>query len=327
VVGLDFHVRIARKLSAIRDVRADPVLIGATVKRLAELGLTGSSKIGVVGYFQGLTLPVEHDHAVRAVLPDALFKDVTQWFQDLRLVKSEEEIELLKQAGKLSDRVHYRVFDAIEPHARRSDICRLVGIETLTNGGSWALSHVGSTSMTDPDDYYPDFYATNETIEPGHFCQTEFAIGYGNYFLKSTTTSFVGDPTEEFKALFHSAADVQNRCIDGLKPGMTGADCNRYLEPLAAAGFHASQPLIGGFSIYNTSPWSGAIEGSPMSLYFTKPYDNFVFEPGHSLFIIGTPFIPGTRKGLWVGQTCLMTDHGLERLSTYPVDQLRIVPT
>ncbi len=325
VVGLDFHVRVAKKLSAIKDVRADPALISATAQRLMELELTDSGKVGIVGYFQGLTLPVEHDRVVRNALPGIEFRDVTQWFHDLRLIKSKEEIDLLRQAGKLSDKVHQRVFKAIKPGARRSDICRLVGLESLANGGSWALSHVGSTSMTDPEDYYPDFYATNETIEAGQFCQTEFAIGYGNYFLKSTTTSFVGNPSEEFRALFTAAADVQNHCIEGLKPGMTGRDCNQFLEPLAAAGFHSSQPLIGGFSTYNTSPWSGAIEGSPMAKYFTKPYDSFVFEPGHCLFIIGTPFIPGTRKGLWVGQTCLMTEHGLERLSTYPVDELRVV--
>jgi hypothetical protein len=73
--------------------------------------------------------------------------------------------------------------------------------------------------------------------------------------------------------------------------------------------------------------WSGAMTGSPMARYFVRPYDSFVFEPGHSLFIIGTPFIPGTKKGLWVAQTCLMTEQGLERLCAYPVDQLRIVPT
>jgi hypothetical protein len=31
-------------------------------------------------------------------------------------------------------------------------------------------------------------------------------------------------------------------------------------------------------------------------------------------------------SGNELGQTCLMTEHGLERLSTYPVSELGIVP-
>jgi hypothetical protein len=104
---------------------------------------------------------------------------------------------------------------------------------------------------------------------------------------------------------------------------MTGRDVNRFTEPAQQAGMALSQPVVGGFGTYNTSPWAGAMSGSPME-GLCRPFDDFRFEPGQSLFVIGTPHLPGTRKGLWVGQTCLMTETGLEPLCRYPVDSIRI---
>jgi hypothetical protein len=53
---------------------------------------------------------------------------------------------------------------------------------------------------------------------------------------------------------------------------------------------------------------------------------DFVFQPGHCLTVIAFPVIPGTKKGLWVGTTCVMTKDGLKKLHTYPVNTLRVVP-
>jgi hypothetical protein len=104
---------------------------------------------------------------------------------------------------------------------------------------------------------------------------------------------------------------------------MTGADADRFLEPVARAGYRHSQPLIGGFSTYNTKPWAGALAGPVQAL--TRPFAGFVFEPGQGLFVIATPYQPGTRKGVWVGLTCLMTEHGLEPLSRFPVDRVHVI--
>jgi Xaa-Pro aminopeptidase len=282
------------------------------------------ARIGIVGYYQGLTLPYEHRLQLEAACPGAALEDVTGWFLDLRLVLSEEERVLMKRAALLSDHVHEQVFRATREGRTHGEVCRVVGVESLQAGGHWALSHVGSTSMVNPEAYYPDFYATDEVFRHGDVCQTEFSIGYGNYMVKTTTSYFVGEPTDEYRRLFEVAVEIQNRCIDGVKPGMTGRDVNRFVAPAIDAGFELSQPLIGGYSTYNTAPWAGAAPGSRLE-GMCRPFDAFVFEPGQSLFVIGTPNLPGTRKGVWVGQTCLVTERGLERIGRYPVERLRVV--
>jgi Xaa-Pro aminopeptidase len=323
IVGLPFHVAIAEKLSYIGNIVADPGLVDGMIECVRPY-VEPSARIGLVGYTPGLTLPYEHRERLSAAATDAKLEDVTSWLANLRLVLSSEEVALMKRAGALSDHVHEQVFRATRSGATHGEVCRTLGVEVMKAGGHWALSHVGGTPMRDPEAYYPDFYATHEAFQPGDVCQTEFAIGYGNYMVKTTTSYFIGEPTDEYRMLFDVAAEIQNRCIDGLKPGMTGKDVNRFTEPAVNAGLALSQPIVGGFSTYNTAPWAGAITGKPVQR-LCQPFDDFVFEPGHSVFIIGTPHLPGTSKGLWVGQTCLMTDSGLERLCAYPVDRIRTV--
>lgn len=323
VVGLPFHVAIAKKLSYIQDIVADPGLVQGMIASVKKHVRTGA-RVGLVGYTGGITLPYEHRDRLAAAMPDLICEDVTSWLLDLRLVLGAEEMALMKRAAVLSDHVHEQVFQATRIGATHSEVCRIVGIEALKAGGHWALSHVGATSMSNPEAYYPDFYATHEPFRAGDVCQTEFALGYGNYMVKTTTSYFIGEPTDEYRKLFEVAAEIQNRCIDGLKPGMTGKDVDRFTAPAVNAGLSLSQPIIGGYSTYNTSPWAGAIAGRPLE-NLCRPFADFVFEPGQSLFVIGTPHIPGTRKGCWVGQTCVVTESGLERLCQHPVDQLRTV--
>ena len=323
VVGLPFHLPVAKKLARLDRVVADPGLVGGAIAALQALPQT-PIRIGLVGYYQGLTLPYEHRQALAAALPDTRWEDVTGWFHDLRLVMSSEEADLLRRAGALSDRVHDRIFEATRPGVTHAEVCRLIGLEALGAGGHWALSHVGSTPMTSPDAYYPDFYATCEPFRVGDLCQTEIAVGYGNYLVKTTCSYFIGTPTPEYRRLFHVAAEIQNRCIEGLMPGMTGADADVFTEPAVREGLRLSQPVVGGFGMYNTAPWAGAVADTALAA-MCRPFRDFVFEPGHSLFVIGTPHLPGTRQGLWVGQTCLMTESGLEPLGAYAVDRLRVV--
>ncbi len=53
---------------------------------------------------------------------------------------------------------------------------------------------------------------------------------------------------------------------------------------------------------------------------------DWVYKPGQCVTIVAFPVIPGTKKGLWVGTTCVFTENGLKKLHAYPVTKLRVVP-
>ena len=323
------HVANAKDISVIADLRAGGMdLVPGVAQRVRELKLD-ACRMGVVGPLPSWwthTIPVEHHDYLRQAFPKMRFETVTPWFENLRLVKSAEEIALMKKAAALTDEAFEELFNATRPGVRHTDLRRLIEGVALRHGGKLPFSHVSSTSMRDPHQCYPDFYPTDKTVNAGELVLTELALGYGLYFGKIWGAYFVGEPTSEYRKYFELAVAVHDAAIAELKPGMSGRDVNRWLQRFKESGYINAAPLVNGWSNYNHAPHFGAIDGTPASKR-TYPSDlDFVLAPGQCLGIRSYPVSPDLKRGLWLGTTCVMTDQGLSRLHRYPVTELRIAP-
>ncbi len=322
------HITNARECAAIEDVRIGGFdLIPSVAERLKELGLE-KGNIGIVGPLPSWwtqTIPVEHHAYLSKMFPNAHFETVSDWYEGFRLIKSEEEINRMEKAGILTDLAHEEVFQATRVGIRHSDLRLIIEGVAGRLGGRYPFSHIGSTSMANPDRYYPDFYPTHQTIKAGDVVMTEVALGYGLYFGKIWGTYFMGEPTKEYRKLFELAVAVHDRAIGEIKPGMKGRDVSQFLAPFKEAGCTNGTALVGGWSTYNHRPHAGAVDELPSSGMVKSSDLDFVFQPGHCLTVIAFPVIPGTKKGLWVGTTCVMTKEGLKKLHAYPVNQLRVI--
>ena len=322
------HSTNARECGAIEDVRVGGFdLISSVGERLKELGLE-KGRIGIVGPLPSWwthTIPMEHHAHLSKMFPNAEFETVSDWYEGFRLVKSEEEISRMEKAGILTDLAHEEVFQATRVGVRHSDLRLIIEGVAGRLGGRYPFSHIGSTSMANPDRYYPDFYPTHQTIKAGDVVMTEIALGYGLYFGKIWGTYFMGEPTKEYRELFEVAVSVHDRTIRELKPGMKGREVSQFLAPFKEAGYMNGVALVEGWSTYNHFPHAGSVDDRPSSDIVKSSDADFVFQPGHCLTVIAFPIIPGTKKGLWVGTTCVMTKDGLKKLHAYPVNKLRTI--
>lgn len=322
------HIQNAKDISVIEDVRYSPenAIEITAAQRLQELGLN-KGNIGIVGptsTWWPISIPVEHDNHFRQALAQANFQVVTPWYENLRLIKSAEEIRCMERAAALTDVAHEEVFLATRPGIRHSDLRQICESVAGRLGGKFPFSHIGSTPMSNPQRSYPDFWPTHRTIEAGDVVLTEISLSYGGYCGKIWGTYFVGDPTEEYRALFELAASVHDKAVKDLKPGMTGREVKKYVEPIKKAGYTTAVPLILGWSTYNHPPSVGALDGSPGAAA-EKPSDlDFVFKPGHCVNVIAFPVTPDRKKGLWVGTTLVFTKDGLRQLHAYPANKLRV---
>jgi Xaa-Pro aminopeptidase len=154
---------------------------------------------------------------------------------------------------------------------------------------------------------------------------TEIAVGYGNYTTKMCSTFFVGQPTDDYKRLFDLAAGLLHAAEDGLKPGMTGADVSKYLADAITGDYTYYQPLVMGWSTYLHPPYLGGLPGNPAYDFFARPFDAFALEEGHTFTIIPWVGLKDTKKAVWLGTTYKMTATGVEALTNFAVDELRIV--
>ncbi len=327
IIGNTNHLPNARDISVIADVRSGGQdLVSGLVQRLQELGIE-KGNIGVVGPLPTWwtnTIPVEHHEVIRQAFPAARFKVVTPWYENFRLIKSNEEIALMEKAGALTDEAYEELLHATRPGVRHTDLRRLIESVAGRAGGKFPFAHVSSTPMANPQQIYPDFYPTHRTVQAGDVVMTELALGYGLYFGKVWGTFFVGEPTSEYRKLFEMAVTVHDEAIEAVKPGMTGSDVNRWLEQYRAEGYVAanSAPLVNGWSTYNHAPHFGAITPPSQRAYPTD--HEFVLQPGHCAGIRSYPISTDQRKAVWIGTACVMTQNGLRKLHACPVNELRV---
>lgn len=326
LLAVPFHIPNARAISYVKDIRWGDAL-GNTIKRVRELGLD-RGRIGLVGpgavSHAGPTLFHEQRARLAGELPQAVLSNATPWFDELRLIKSDEEIALLRHAGALTDIAHEEVFALTKAGATPRDLRRAMDVIAARSGATYPFGHIGAISMADPVDYYPDFYPVDTPIASGSLMMTEFALGFGNYWAKIWGSYFVGEPTPEYRKLFEIAATVHDNLQQGLKPGLSGRDVNGFLEPIKKAGFEQpANVLVGGWSAMNHPPQMGALPSS-LSEPFTRPFLDAKLQPRQSVTIQAWVSMPGTKKGLWVGSSGVITDTGYESFNRYPVSKLRI---
>jgi Xaa-Pro aminopeptidase len=324
-LGVPYHIPNALAISSVQDIRWGDSL-GNAVARLKDLKLD-TGKIGIVGpgaAAGGLTMFVESRARLGAQLPNATFENATNWFDAFRLIKSDEELALLRMAGDATDRVHEHIFQLTKAGTNARDLRRAMDVMAAREGLTFPFGHISAISMADPGGFYPDFYPTDAKIERGSMVMTEFCLGYGNYWGKIWGSFFVGEPTAEYRKMFEVAAQVHDNLVVGVKPGMTGKDIDPFLAPITAAGLEQpANVLVGGWSAMNHAPQMGALPMS-LSLPFTPPFRDTPLLPRQTVTLQAWVSMPGTQKGLWVGSSGAITETGYESFNRYPVSKLRV---
>jgi Xaa-Pro aminopeptidase len=321
-----FHVPNARALAYVSDIRPGPALPNV-VSRLKELGAE-RGRIGLVGpgatSGSNITLYSEQRQFIDESLPDARFENANVWFDDLRLIKSAEELALLERAGAITDLAHEEMFQLTRPGVTHTELRRAVEALAARHGATFPFAHIGSFSQREPAGYYPDFYPTGARVSAGELVMTEFALGYGNYWSKLWGSFFVGEPTAEYRRLFEVAARVHDNLCAGLRPGMKGRDVDAFLQPIIDAGFEQpANVLVGGWSAMNHAPAMGALPSS-LSAPLARHFADYELKPGHTLTLQAWINIPKTSKGLWVGSTGAITADGFRSYNRYPISALRV---
>ncbi len=321
------HIPNARDLSCLTDIRSVGTRCELGVSaRLKELGLE-RGRIGIVGPLNAswwnISLPAEaRDHFDEA-LSDAEFRVVTDLYEQWRLIKSDEELEHQKRGASINDVAQEAIVQATKAGVSHHELSE-VGYATAQKlRGNTAYIHMSSTSMADPTMTYPDPYPTHKKVGPDEVVLSEHSVGFGGYYGKLMTTWFTGEPTREYRDLFEVASETYATALAELKPGMTNADADRLMKPLAKAGYTVPFPLVSGWSAYNSPPmvgWPSTVDEAVWKR--TVPT---TFEPGMTVRISVNPHTEDRARSLWVASACAFTETGLESLHKYDPAALRIV--
>nr|WP_306267458.1 M24 family metallopeptidase [Pararhizobium sp. IMCC3301] len=182
----------------------------------AELAGMGARKIGWVGMGA-----IRHSFGAHlsGQLEDADFIDFSNEVDEIKAIKSAEEITLIRQTAHLQDQVFADVVGFIEPGMREFEVAAFAYYQTQRLGSTQGFVLTGSAPMGTPATKGLRHFQ-NRRIEDGD----QFTIlietnGPGGFYTEIGRTIVLGKASQEMLSEFDLAHRAQRATLDRLKPG------------------------------------------------------------------------------------------------------------
>ncbi|MBN1683126.1 aminopeptidase P family protein [Candidatus Bathyarchaeota archaeon] len=207
------------------------------VEWIKELGLSNShlgtdNPAGAAGT-SGYTGPSLADK-----MKETKFTNIGSLFWSWRLVKSEEEVNLIRESAKWGNLAHQFLQDYTEPGLWDVEISQMATIEATrimkkTLGLEWEATKGGSPcsagfrGQVGKKSAIPHAIGTNTVIKEGDVLVTGAGADIGGYGSELERTMIVGKPSNKQKKLFDIMCKAQEAAITALKPGNTCADVDK----------------------------------------------------------------------------------------------------
>ena len=181
--------------------------------------------------------PVMYEY-IKENLSGVTFKDATNLVDEIKAVKSEEEIQLIKKTAEMQDIVFGAVLAMIRPGVReyelRSEIQRL-----CTNWGSEEqLFMIGSAPAGTPVTQMTTFYQ-NRTLQYGDsICVLLEVNGAGGFYTELSRTVCIGEAPKSLLKLWPDTVELQDKTAELLKPGVESVELIKaHNKTLAKMGY------------------------------------------------------------------------------------------
>jgi Xaa-Pro dipeptidase len=227
---------------------------GAVAAVLAEF-VQPAGRVGVVGF--GPTAPGEmegllplgfHRHLVEK-LPGVEFVDFTQAFTDFMLVKSEEELALLRFAARVSEQASQAMLDAAAPGVSEATVYAAIMGEIYRWGCETRYPHLSLQSGPDNIAWGAPRWALRaerpRILERGDVVQAEIHTMYGGQ-ESQVQMSVALDPIDDTLARCATVArEAYEAGVAAVRPHVTFASVVEAMEgPLRRAGCWSKTPLL-----------------------------------------------------------------------------------
>lgn len=303
------HLPNAKDISIIKHTDWAGVDSARTVaNRISEKGY-GKARIGLIG-----KIPCQVYLRLMKGLPKASFSDQTSSYLELRLVKSNEELDWLRKAAAFTDKAMEALEHQVRPGVREDELARIISDAYLGEGGQTHFYYAASTSMKSADVCVPAQHLSNRTIERGDVIITEVSVSWWGYSGQIHRPISVGTPpTQEFQQLYDVAKTAYEAISDAIRPGATETDV------LDAANIIDESP----FTIYDTLVHGFGVEVQPPDIRTKKtahrPPTDFVFKSNMTVVIQPNVITKDERGGIQLGNLVQVTENGTVPIQKYPL--------
>ncbi|MBI4528334.1 MAG: aminopeptidase P family protein [Deltaproteobacteria bacterium] len=286
-------------LRVYREFTEDPM--DTLCAALRDLGLDRAS-VGIEMEY----IPARDFLALQRKIPEARFVPADRLFDELRVVKSGEELELLRSLSRITDKA---IGDALSKGRAGMTEMDLAGLllSGIYAGGAehFKLMIIASGERSQ----YPNVGPTQRVLKPGDLIRMEiFGVRKG-YHAGVCRTAVVGEPTKEQEKIWANLIECKYLVMDMIKPG---ANCRniykRFLEKFSQLGFQPISFVGHGIGVFlHEEPYMGRYGERTLDEGMVVAIEPLVYIPGR-MGLQNKDMLAVTRDGCELLSDCTATD-------------------
>jgi Xaa-Pro aminopeptidase len=235
--------------------------------------------------------------------PDFEMKDVVPFIDDMRLIKSPEEIAIMRRNGKISAEAHKQAMLATKPGVYEYEIEAAAMYVILKNGahGPAYAPIVGSG----PNSCILHYQKSERQAKAGDLLLMDFGADLDYLCMDITRTWPVsGKFTPEQRDVYQTVLEVQKACIEAYRPGITAKEVREHVAEVLKKKNIDPRGLKGGMHHFvGMSTHDVGKYGIPL-----KEGMVFTIEPGL--------YYSDKELGIRIEDTILITKDGCEVLTS-----------
>lgn len=301
------------------EARADKLYVYYEHPEQAHKGISHLEHLDKIlsGYPAGSRLGIEFD-----IMTVNMFKhlqslgfdliDISRDIMEMRYIKDTEEIDLLVEAGRLSDLgiegslksarvgISELEFEAAGDRVLLEEVARVhpnteIGFENWTNSG------ITRTVM-------PHLYSNTRRIQDGDMITHSRQVWVNGYRAENERTFFVGNPGPKQRDLFNLAVEAQRAGLDIIRPGIMAKEVDLASRKVfARAGYED-------YANHRIGHGLGLSEHEEPYLRFDN---ELILQAGMVFSIEPGVYVPGI-GGFRHSDTVIITHNGSRLITCYP---------
>lgn len=263
----------------IEDIRSFTGLKGVS-DVLKDMGYE-DGKIGVVGYGSALAMhSVTHKDYTQLLelMPHATFTNATPLIEEMRLIKSSEEISMLEKAGKIAGKTINKMIEMARPGVKECELYAELVKSHISNGAEAQVFFLLASGPIDGDaggvkhllhGIDQPITPTTRPLKDGDVVLTEFHTCYCGYMTATEFTVCVGKAPEQYHKIHDVSVECLHAEVEAMRPGATLKEIwEAARAPISKAGleflelgFHGHGMASPEFPVVVYKPGKGLMSG------------------------------------------------------------------
>ena len=251
-------------------------------------------------------LTVERKERMEQLFPGVTFGRLDEQLNSMRNIKSEEELEKLREAARLADYAVEVGCNAIEEGKTELEILMAIEFELKKKGAEKMA--FDTMVLSGPKTASPHGNPGNRKIKKGDFVLFDLGVVYQGYCSDITRTVAFGEPTDAQREIYETVRKAEQAAVDSVRPGVKAMEIDE------AARNVIEQAGYGSYFTHRVGHGLGISVHEYPSVTGTN---ELVLEEGMVFTIEPGIYHPGI-TGVRIEDDVVVTADGVEVLTKFP---------